>query len=59
MCYSSVADAINASATAQFIGISILNLKGILSQMIVVFLILGAGIGMLGSTISMRKYLKV
>ena len=59
LCYSSVADAINASTTAQFIGVSILNLKGILTQMIVVFLILGAGIGMLGSTISMRKYLHV
>ena len=41
------------------IGLSLLNFKDMISSIIVVYMLLGIGIGALGSVISMRKYLKV
>ncbi len=40
-------------------GLTLLNFTDMLNLIIIVYLILGIGIGVLGSTISMRKYLKV
>ena len=41
------------------INIPLLALQDIFTPILVVFLVLGIGIGALGSAISMRKYLKV
>ena len=41
------------------LGLSLLQFSDMLSLIIIVYLVLGIGIGVLGSTISMRKYLKV
>ena len=41
------------------INLSLVSFKDMISLTILVYLLLGTGIGALGSTISMRKYLKV
>lgn len=41
------------------LGLTLLQFSDMLSLIIIVYLVLGIGIGVLGSTISMRKYLKV
>ena len=41
------------------IGLSLLSFNDMISSIIVVYMLLGIGIGVLGSVISMRKYLKV
>ena len=41
------------------IGLTLLQFGDMLNTIIIIYLILGIGIGVLGSTISMRKYLKV
>ena len=41
------------------IGLSLLSFKDMISSIIVVYMLLGIGIGAIGSVISMRKYLKV
>ncbi len=41
------------------IGMSLLSFANISTLLVIVYLVLGIGIGALGSTISMRKYLKV
>ena len=43
----------------QTIGASLVTLKDMLTSIIFVYMLLGIGIGVLGSVISMRKYLKV
>ena len=40
-------------------GLTLLNFSELINLVVIVYLILGIGIGVLGSTISMRKYLKV
>ncbi len=50
------------AVNAQFIktiGLSLVNFKDMISSIIFVYMLLGIGIGALGSVISMRKYLKV
>lgn len=41
------------------IGLTLLNFSDMLDLIVIVYLILGVGIGIVGSSISMRKYLKV
>lgn len=41
------------------IGLTLLDFSSMLNLIIIVYLVLGIGVGVLGSTISMRKYLKV
>ncbi len=41
------------------IGLTLLNFSDMLNLILIVYVLLGIGIGVLGSTISMRKYLKV
>lgn len=50
------------AVNAQFMktmGMSLLSFKDMISSIILVYMLLGIGIGALGSVISMRKYLKV
>ena len=57
--YSLIAEqAVNSSFMVK-IGLSLLSFKDMISSIIVVYMLLGIGIGALGSVISMRKYLKV
>lgn len=57
--YNLIANKIMTSPTATKIGIDILSFASMSSQVIIVYLILGIGIGMIGSSISMKKYLEV
>lgn len=57
--YSILAEqAVNSSFMIK-IGLSLLSFKDMISSIIFVYILLGIGIGALGSVISMRKYLKV
>lgn len=57
--YSVLAEqAVNSSFMLK-IGLNLLSFKDMISSIIVVYMLLGIGIGALGSVISMRKYLKV
>ena len=57
--YKVVATNLLASETIQKIGITLVSFSDMFSLLILVYLILGIGIGVLGSAISMRKYLEV
>ena len=50
--------AVNANFM-QVMNMSLVSLQDMLSSIIIVYMLLGIGIGALGSVISMRKYLKV
>lgn len=57
--YSLIAkQAVNASFM-QTLNISLVSLNDMISSIILVYILLGIGIGVLGSVISMRKYLRV
>jgi len=57
--YSILAEqAVNSSFMIK-IGLSLLSFKDMISSIIFVYILLGIGIGAMGSVISMRKYLKV
>lgn len=57
--YSILAEqAVNASFM-KTIGMSLVSFKDMISSIILIYMLLGIGIGALGSVISMRKYLKV
>ena len=57
--YSLLAEQTVNSAFMIKIGLSLLSFNDMISSIIVVYMLLGIGIGALGSVISMRKYLKV
>ena len=57
--YNAVVGKLIASPTVQTIGVSILTFNNLFTEIVVVYLVLGIGIGILGSSISMRKYLDV
>ena len=57
--YSILAEQAVSSSFMIKIGLSLLSFKDMISSIIVVYMLLGIGIGALGSVISMRKYLKV
>ena len=57
--YNAVVSKLMASDTIQTIGVSILSFNNLFTEIVAVYLILGIGIGILGSSISMRKYLEV
>lgn len=48
-----------ASATMQQIGFNMLQFKDLFKGILIVYIILGVGIGIVGSRISMKKYLEV
>ena len=47
------------SETMQTIGFNMLQFKDLFSSILIVYIILGVGIGIIGSRVSMRKYLDV
>ena len=57
--YSFIADKIVNSQFMKVTNMSLLGFSDMFNLIIVIYLLLGIGIGILGSTISMRKYLKV
>lgn len=59
LAYNGIINAIGSSAILNAISISLLSFSDMFYLVLTVYLGLGIGIGILGSTISMRKYLKV
>ena len=57
--YNAVMNGIGESVIVQDIGIGLLSFSDMFFLVLAVYLLLGIGIGILGSIISMRKYLKV
>lgn len=57
--YNFIANKIMQNQTAQEIKLNVLSFGSISTQVILVYLALGIGIGVIGSSISMRKYLEV
>lgn len=57
--YNIIATKLVASPTFQTIGVSILTFNNLFAQILIVYVSLGIGIGIVGSSISMRKYLDV
>ena len=59
LAYILIISKLGNSAVLAKIGMSLLSFADISTLLVIVYLVLGIGIGALGSTISMRKYLKV
>ena len=57
--YNLIASKLIVSPTFQTIGVNILTFSNLFTEIISVYLILGIGIGIIGSSLSMRKYLEV
>ena len=57
--YNYITAKLAESVTWQQVGINLLTFGDLLGQIIIVYLILGVGIGIVGSSISMKKYLEV
>lgn len=58
-CYTAVAGRIEESLVAIRVNMPLLTLQEIFVPLLIVYLVLGIGIGALGSAISMKKYLDV
>ncbi len=57
--YTLIADKLVSSEFMQLINMSLISFGDMFNSIIFVYMLLGIGIGVLGSVISMRKYLKV
>ena len=57
--YTFIADKLVSSEFMQLINMSLISFGDMFNSIIFVYMLLGIGIGVLGSVISMRKYLKV
>lgn len=57
--YLVIAQNVNFISFLSKIGLSLLEFSEMFNLILIVYLVLGVGIGILGSTLSMRKYLKV
>ena len=57
--YNLITSKLIASPTFQTIGVSILTFNKLFGEIVAVYVVLGIGIGILGSSISMKKYLEV
>ena len=57
--YKIIASQLLGSSVVQNLGITLVSFADMFNMLIIVYLVLGIGIGVLGSSISMRKYLKV
>lgn len=57
--YAIISNSFANSSMMQKIGVNLLSFNSMLNLLIIVYLIMGIGIGALGSSLSMRKYLKV
>ena len=59
LTYNAIMPNIGDSILVQEMGLGLLSFSDMFSLVLTVYLVLGVGIGVLGSVISMRKYLKV
>ncbi len=59
LAYNSAINGILSSSVIQIINMTLYSFKDIFLRLLIVYLVLGTGIGIIGSIISMRKYLKV
>ena len=59
LAYNVIINKVAQSDVLQKIGIGLLNFSQISQVIVIVFLVLGIGLGILGSSISMKKYLEV
>lgn len=57
--YNAVANKLITSSVIQNMEVSILTFGNLFTEIVAVYLVLGIGIGILGSSISMKKYLEV
>ena len=57
--YSLITTKMSSSDLVKVMGMNLVGLNEMLTSIIIVYLILGIGIGTIGSVVSMRKYLKV
>lgn len=57
--YNIIINKIIESSVTKTIGVSVLGFNQLFNQIVVVYIILGIGIGVIGSSISMKKYLEV
>ena len=57
--YDIVVTKIEASQVLKIMNVTLLQYAEILKLIVIVYIVLGVGIGMLGSAISMKKYLEV
>ena len=59
LAYNFIADSLMNSEFMQLINMSLVTFSDMFNSIILVYMLLGIGIGAVGSVISMRKYLKV
>ncbi len=59
LAYNSAVNGILSSSVVQIINMTLYSFSDIFAKLLIVYFVLGTGIGILGSIISMRKYLKV
>lgn len=59
LAYNGIMSAFAGSETLKLIGVNIVSFADMFNLIVTVYLILGIGIGVIGSSISMRKYLEV
>ena len=57
--YNALATKLTESVTWQKLGVNLLTFGDLLGEIVLVYLVLGVGIGIIGSSISMKKYLDV
>lgn len=59
LAYNGIMGTVAGSETLRLIGVNIVSFSEMFNLIVTVYIILGIGIGVLGSSISMRKYLEV
>ncbi len=59
LAYNGIMASVAGSDTLRLIGVNIVSFSDMFSLIVTVYLILGIGIGIIGSSISMKKYLEV
>ena len=59
LSYNVIAEKIISSSISQYINFTLLGFNELFNLIVIVYLALGVGVGVVGSIISMRKYLKV
>ena len=57
--YTLLSNSMQNSTVVQRMGVNLLAFNQMINLLAIVYVIMGSGIGALGSSISMRKYLKV
>lgn len=57
--YTLLSNSMQNSTVIQRMGVNLLSFNQMINLLAIVYVIMGTGIGALGSSISMRKYLKV